>query len=452
MTETTVPEGVSAASAGQRRVLPSGGAREGATPVPGGRLVAGRPPPFRLPGEHFAAALVFWLVGAAGLVWIAPDLAQGLFPLPRVAAVTHLFTLGWITTTILGALYQFLPVALQVPIRSERVAHLGFWLHVPGLALFVAGLASGLHLLMLVGAALFGFGLLLFVGNLAVTLRRAPERSLTWWALAGADVFLTVTIILGASLAGNLRWHHLGPERFLAVGVHLHVAIAGWVMLVMVGVAHRLLPMFLLSHGASERPAGVSVALLAGGTSMLLLFHHRLTPAVVWTVAGMLIAGLAAFLIQAALFFRHRKKPVLDPGLRLAASALVLLLAALLLAPLFLAQGLSAPRLATAYVLALVGATSLFVAGHYYKILPFLVWFHRFGPRVGKQPVPRVADLYSARVGNATAALLALGMAGLVLATLAGAAASARVAATLFATGATLLTGQMLQIFRSGHD
>src|SRR5688572_26779770 len=86
-------------------------------PLPGG-LGSANAPPFRLPGEHFAAALTFWGVGALGLIRVAPDLAQGLFPLPRVIAVTHLFTLGWITTSILGALYQFLPVALRVPIRS----------------------------------------------------------------------------------------------------------------------------------------------------------------------------------------------------------------------------------------------------------------------------------------------------------------------------------------------
>src|SRR3990172_6173711 len=61
-------------------------------------------PPLWLPGGHFAAAILFWLVGAAGLVLVAPDLAAGLYPLPRVLAVTHLFTLGWITTSILGAL------------------------------------------------------------------------------------------------------------------------------------------------------------------------------------------------------------------------------------------------------------------------------------------------------------------------------------------------------------
>jgi hypothetical protein len=153
--------------------------------------------------------------------------------------------------------------------------------------------------------------------------------------------------------------------------------------------------------------------------------------------------------MQAVLFFRHRKKPVLDPGLRLAAAALAFLGAALVLAPFFLARGLAAPRLATAYVMALVlGGLSLFVAGHYYKILPFLMWYHRFGPLVGKQAVPRVADLYSARVGTVAAVLLVAGNLGLLVATLAGAVLLARPAAILFAAGAVVLAGQMLAIAR----
>lgn len=418
-----------------------------AVPLPG---LAGRnAPPFVLPGEHFAAALVFWLAGAAGLVWVAPDLARGAFPLPRVVAVAHLFTLGWITTTILGALYQFLPVALGTPIRSERLAHLSFALYAPGLALFVGGMLAGAQPAMLAGAALFGTGLLLFLGNLGATLARAPERTLTWWALAAAGVFLLATVVLGTSLAGNLRWGYLGASRFPAIGVHLHVAVFGWVVLVMVGVAHRLLPMFLLAHRAPEWPGKLAAALLTAGVALLLAAHHFLVPAVKWTVAGLVAGGLAAFLAQAGLYFRHRKKPKLDPGLRLAGAGLAFLAAALVLAPFHLAHGLAAPRLATAYVLALVlGGPSLFVAGHYYKIVPFLVWFHRFGPWVGKRAVPTVGELYRAGHANAAAALLAGGTAGLVLATLAGTVWLARPAAAVFAGGAAILFLQMLALSR----
>ncbi|MEX2572094.1 MAG: hypothetical protein WD737_12410 [Gemmatimonadota bacterium] len=402
-----------------------------------------------LPAEHFAAALVFLLLGSGGLVWVAPDLANGSFSVSRVVAVTHLFTLGWITTTIMGALYQFLPVALQVPVRSERVALATFAVYAPGLTLFVGGMAAGHHPSVMAGAVLFGSGLILFVGNLAATLCRAPDRNLTWWALVGAAASLLVTVLLGVALSGNLGWGYLGAHRLLALGVHIHVAVAGWVMLVVVGVAHRLLPMFLLSHGAPEWPGRAAAGLIGSGVLALVTLHHLLTPLLLWPIALLIASGFVAFLAQAAFYFRHRKKPALDPGMRLAAVALGFIALALVLAPFFLTSGAAAPRVATAYVTALVlGGFSLFVAGHYYKIVPFLVWFHRFGPLVGKQAVPKVADLYDPRIGNAAVALLGVGALGLVLATLTGTVVAARPAAALFAAGAALVAIQMLTISR----
>ena len=76
-----------------------------------------------LAGQHFAASILYLLAGAVGLVWIAPELAMGTYPSPRVAGITHLFTLGWLTTTIFGALYQLLPVALGAPVYSEPMGH-----------------------------------------------------------------------------------------------------------------------------------------------------------------------------------------------------------------------------------------------------------------------------------------------------------------------------------------
>jgi hypothetical protein len=434
--------------------VPRAAARVPQTPlaaVPGPGGPAGTPPAW-LPGGHFAVAIAFFVAGAVGLVRVAPDLAAGAFPLPRVAAVAHLFTLGWITTAIMGALYQFLPVALGTPIRSVRLAGATGVAYAVGLALFLAGLTGGSGAAMLAGAVVFGVALLGFAGNLAATLWRAPERGFTWWCLAAAGVFLVATVVLGASLTANLRWGHLGAARFSAVGVHVHVAAAGWVMLVILGVGRHLLPMFLLSHGASERPGKAAAVLLAAGAGVLLLFHHGLVPAVRWGVGAMLAAGAAAFIVQAALYFRARRKPRLDAGMRLAGAGVALLVATVAIGAPLLARGLADPRLATAYGVALIpGALGLFVAGHVYKIVPFLAWFHRYGPRVGKGPVPRVADLYDARTAAVAGALLASGAAGLVGGVLAGSATVAGVAGSAYAAGAVLLAAQMTETVTRRH-
>jgi len=415
---------------------------------PGTGLAAAKAPPFRLPGEHFAAAMGFLLLGVAGVVWVAPELAAGAWPLPAVVAVTHLFTLGWITTSIMGALYQFLPVAVGEPVRSIRAGHVAFGLHVFGLLAFVSGLLVGVLPVMLAGAATFGTGILIFVVNLGATLGRAARRDVTWWALTFAGVFLTVTLVLGLALAGNLRWGFLGEARPIALATHLHVALTGWVLLVMVGVAHRLLPMFLLSHGASERFGKAAVALLVAGAATLTLGHHG--PPIVsrWLPGLFLGSGVLAFLLQARAFYRHRHRPSLDPGMRLAALALALLLVALVLAGAALLPGAS-PRAFLVYVLATVLGITLFVAAHYYKIVPFLVWYHRFGRLVGQQrTVARVSDLYSAAAARTAGVLLVLGAAGLIAGVSAAHAGIVRGAALLLASGVAIEAVQMLGLAR----
>jgi len=401
--------------------------------VPPGASASASAPPLVLPGEHFTAALGFLLVGALALVEIAPELAGGVFFAPRVVAAVHLFTLGWITLSIFGALCQFLPVAVGRRLRWERLAHVTFGLQVIGAGGFVLGLVDGARILITTGAGALSAAFVLFAVNLGATLAAVRERSLTWWALAGACVFLVVTPLYGTLLQLNLLDGRLGVDRFQVVAVHAHVAIVGIVLLVIVGVAHRLIPMFLLSHGASERPARVAVGLLFAGASLLALpTGGRAVDA----VAGALVAGgIVAFVVQAVAFFRHRKRRALDPGMRLAGAGIVGLIAAVAMAPFALARGFADLHLLVTYFVVLLGAITLFIAGHYYKIVPFLVWYHRFGPLVGLRKVPKVSELFSERAALIDAVLLVAGVLGLAVSTYVGSVALARAASVVFAIG-----------------
>lgn len=403
---------------------------EGASLVPGVGAVTLVPP--WLPGRHFGAALLCYALGAAGLVVIAPELAHRSFFSPRVVAVVHLFTLGWITLSIFGALCQFLPVAVGRGVRSVALANGAFAAQTLGVAGLVAGLSLSSRPLLLAGAVALAAAFATTALNLIATLLPVKDRDVTYWALAGASVALLTTPAYGVVLAFNLHDGALA-DRFHTVGQHAHVALLGFVMMVIVGVAHRLLPMFLLSHGASERPAWAAVGLLFGSATLLALPFGGAARLALGAALG--CAGTLALIAQAALFFKHRKRSAIDPGMRLAAAGLVGLVVAVLLAPPALSRGLADPRLLTAYFMVLLGALTLFVAGHYYKIVPFLVWNHRFGPLLGKQKVPRVVELYSERVAHVNVVLLVAGLAGLVVATYLGAAALARAAALVFAAG-----------------
>jgi len=389
-----------------------------------------------LPGEHFAAALFFFVCGGVGLVLVAPDLANGLFFLPSVAAVAHLFVLGWVVLSIFGALCQFLPVAVGKPMRWTALAHASFVAQVTGVLVFVCGLVHESKGLLHAGATLLTAAFTLFALNLGATLASAKERSLTWWALAGATLFLLVIPAYGVVLALNLHGEVVVQHPFTTVAVHAHVALLGFVLLVVVGVAQRLLPMFLLAHGVSDRAARASVALLFAAASVLAVPWGGGARFLVGGVLG--AAGVLAFLFQAVAYFRHRMRRGIDPGMRLAAAGLFGLLAALLLAPFALGRGVMDLHLLATYFVVLLGAVSLFVAGHYYKIVPFIVWYHRFGPQVGLKKVPKVAELYSEKVALLDGALLVGGWAGLALGIYLGNPTLVRASALAFTAGGAL--------------
>ena len=413
-----------------------------------GLLTGVEPPPFRLPGSHFATALLFLVGGAVLLAWSAPDLATGSFLSPRVIGATHLFTLGWITTSIMGALYQLLPVVLGQEIRWLGAARVTLLLHAPGLAVFVFGLVTVHPAATIFGASAVSLGVVLFAVNVGSTLRRVRPRDPTWWALTSAVFFLVGTMVLGGAMAANLAWPYLGAERLTALVTHLHVGLVGWAMLVIVGVAQRLLPMFLLSPEADD--GRVPVALLAVGTMTLFALHHAPWPWARWVPASIMVAGMAVFLRQAARFYLRRSRPRLDPGLGLAAAALALLAVATGMGGVLAFTGLSRPTIGVAYVGAIVLGITLFVAAIYYKIVPFLVWYHRFAPKAGRGPTPAVTDLYSARWAVVAGALMLAGCLILLGSVAGGAVMGVRAGAGVLVVGAGVEAIQMALLSRRG--
>lgn len=408
-------------------------------------------PAFRIPGRHFAASLLFLVAGAAGLAWQAPAVAAGAFSSSGVVASAHLLTAGWIGTSIMGALYQLLPVALGATLRWERMADAAFWAWTTGLVVFAAGIAAREPRLHVSGAVLLGLGVALFAANVAATLPRTARRDLTWWCVAGGVLFLLGGWALGLLLAVNLGTGVLGGSRYAVLAVHLHLAAGGWVLLTVVGVAHRLLPMFLGSRGASRLPGRIAAVLVAGSAGALLLSGHLLPGSVLRPALAVMGLGTVAFLAQATLHYRHRTRSGVHAGLRLAAVGLVLLGLAVLAGAAVLATGRPALRLLTAYgILLIPGGLGLFLAGFQYRIVPFLTWTHRYAPRAsegaGEEEVPRPEALVDPRGPLAATVLLAAGALLLAGGAVAGATAVVRTGGMAFTAGATIEAAQLLAV------
>lgn len=416
-----------------------------ATPAPRGVAAHGAPP-FALPAEHFTAGLAWFVAGAVGLAGVAPLLAQGAFTAPRVVAVAHCFTLGWVTTAIFGALYQLFPIALGVPARSVRVGHATFALLQAGTGALVAGFWWWVPALLALGWLVLFAAVWALAWNLLPQRRQAQRGHLIGRYVMLAHLGIGLAMLVAAARVGNLLgWWEVDAMRLLTT--HLHLAVLGFATLTVVGVGSRLFTMFLLSHGHAEWPLRWIGPLVAAGLVTFGAGQLGAVPLASGAGALLMAAGVALYLAQAWSYFRHRVRRVLDPGLALAVAAHGFLALALGAGLMLVAAQAPDLRLMAAYgVLGILGWLSLLVAGISQKILPFLTWVYRFSGQVGAPRMPKVADLTVPSWGWASGVLLTVGTLLLAMAIAAGWVGTAQVGAGLFAAGAVVLAAQGVRL------
>jgi hypothetical protein len=388
-----------------------------------------------LPLSYLMAAAAAFVVAALAVPWLGADLA-GHYYQPRLLALTHTLTLGWITVAIMGASYQLIPIVLERAVWSERLARWQLVVFVAGVVGMVGHFAIARWEGLAWGAALVVVGMAMHLVNVTLTVRGLKRWSFTARLVALALAGLALTALFGLALSLDKAWKFLPGALFANLHAHVHLALLGWVLPMVVGVAARLYPMFLLTREpdgwvgrAQLWGLGLGVPVLVAG----LVREHAASTVVGASLVAIAVAGHLAWVAEMAW---DRKRPSLDWGLRLVLTGAVFLPAATVLGLGFATALWSGPRLGLAYaVLALGGWVSLTIAGMMLKIVPFLVWYRAYGAQAGRRPVPRLADL-GWPAGERTAyALLTSGMIALAIGAAAGDAAAITTGGILVATG-----------------
>ena len=379
-----------------------------------------------LPLRFMACGLLSLLFGMGWLA-IHPEILTTYHYNANAVAVTHLFVLGWILTTVMGAMYQLVPVALETRLYSERLARWQFIIHLTGFVGMVWMFRSwDMKQVGHFGSVLF-FGLGLFTYNITRTLFRAPKWNVVASAITAALCWIVFAAVAGLSIAaakcvyesigemptGNtvsvilraLRAvagfvSHFSP--LAAMHAHAHLGVVGFFIMLIVGVSYKLVPMFTLSEVQSPRRAALSVGLLnmgLAGTFLSVLLQSAWKP----VFALVIIIALAIYGFELAAILRARKRSTLDWGIRYFLTAIGML-APLCLLGLFLSKpGLGLPefngQLENIYgFLALIGVVTFAILGMFYKIVPFLVWFGVYSGHIGKARVPPLTEMYSVRL------------------------------------------------------
>ena len=356
-------------------------------------------PPRLLPTLYVATAHVA-LAFAFGAVAIDPRGVSGFFYHPRMLAVVHLVTLGWITTSILGSLYLVGPIALRVWIPATRLDYAGFALVLAGIIGMVVDFCLQQYRAVAWSAVAVGTGVVVVGAHVARRLRHASLPRAVGAHILLAFLNLLAAAVLGVLLAFEKVYHFLPGFVLTNVFAHAHMAAIGWASMMVIGVASRLLPMVL--PAAMPRGPGLwtsAVLLEAGvvGLFVTLLLRGSLA----WLWALVVIAGFGAFVVRVAWMLRRpRTRPRglrrPDPAVLHAVSSLASLGVASALG-LWLTIAEASPatlRVAMAYgVFGLVGFLAQIVVGMGGRLLPIFAWYWAFANTGYKGPVPSPHDM-----------------------------------------------------------
>ncbi len=379
-----------------------------------GHVVPGKHNPGGRGAEAFIATGLLSLGTAAAWAVARPGLLHGPFHRPEVLALTHLVTLGWVSSAAIGVFLRLAPPILGTRPLGGRAGSALYLLWLAGFT----GLA--LHMLQGMWFGVWTAALLLVLTVLLLALlhrevfARARRGNLIAAYAAAALVNLLLAAVAGTllGLARSRGWFPVPP--LAGVALHFTLAEAGWLTVLILGFGRKLLPP--LSPPRSREPweSRIRLGLLVAGTWA--------TGATV-VVAPRLTGGAAALLAVAVLL--HVARPlarfltgrVRDRASRWASAALLFLALDTLLGTVLalgiipLGTALRSRALFAFGFTALAGWNTLAVTAFALKIVPMWVWQERFLKELGRRPVPAMMDLYSHRLQHLTGWALTAGTA-----------------------------------------
>ncbi len=356
-------------------------------------------PPFNLVAHYFIAGAFFYMLTSFVLPFYADEIG-GYFVSSSLASLSHQYLLGFVMIMIFGAMYQLVPVILEIPLFSKDFAYIQFYMYVVGLSImtFAFGVDKLLFLLPY-GALLVYISMLIFTVNIFLTYRNLQRWSISAKFIFVSNIFLFVSVTLGLIAALNLYYGFLEIDVLQLVHAHIAGVLIGYVLMTVMGVALVLIPMFSLSHGFDEKPIERGFYFVSIG---LVLYMVAMIGALGWlaTIAEALILisfGLFAYQMWIIFTTRIRKQNDFWAKNMMASFAFFILsIVIFVIASLF---GLDQLRMFAGYLF-FFGFLAMIIIGHIYKVLPFLVWYQRYSPLVGKQKVPMLNDMVVEKVAD----------------------------------------------------
>ncbi|WP_294931140.1 hypothetical protein [Sulfurimonas sp.] len=309
--------------------------------------------------------------------------------------------------TIFGAMAQLVPVVLEVGHFGVELFYAIWPLLAIGTIMMAFGFV-GYPTLLPFGGTVVLIAMMIFVMEIFLTIKKVKKFNLVISSMLIANIFLFFGVIFGLVMA-------LGYAGMVNIDInallkgHVFLVIVGYIVVTIMGLSVVLLPMFGLSHGFSKKPLEISVALVSLAVISVVL--SSLSGVALLGYGGYALASVGLLIYFYFIYTIHktRARKEIDIYAKSLLFAYFSLIASLVLALVYLGIGYEPLLLASAWMM-FFGFFAFVITGHMYKIIPFLVWFERFSPLVGKQKVPMLADMLPIKSSSAQLLFCALGV------------------------------------------
>lgn len=331
-------------------------------------------PPLKIPLRFFITSPIFGLLAGLFILGFVTSL-QARSSL-SVVVLTHLITLGFLAMTMLGALFQMLPVTAGVTIKYQQIiAPLVHGLLTIGLLLFSYGFYYYQSALMTVAMAVLLSAFLIFIVAIASTLKNAKNVTPTIKAFIGALASLLVALLLAGYLALSHANTGFSEHHQAILYTHIIFSLLGWVAMLIIGVSYQVIPMFYVADSYPELYTKYAIKvmfILLIGLGFALVINNSALSLLFKVFIALMLADYAITTIGLLL---KRKRKIVDTTTYYWYFAMLMLLTSIVAS--VANEWLNISQLNTLVVVVFIyGFAMSVITGMMYKIVPFLVWFH----------------------------------------------------------------------------
>jgi hypothetical protein len=332
------------------------------------------PATVRLPIHFFVFSILWFTYGSILLPWLAPSAIRAFYQ-PAVLSLVHVFTLGFITSTIMGVMYRYVPALTRRPVTYPNLALFQFAFYAIGVAGMVSHFALGSWTGLWWSVAMVLASTILFAINLLPLLWTGLGRGVTETGMFAAIGFLILAAALGLGMGMEETYGFVVGNLVTLLGCHVTFAAIGWVTLTICAASHRFIPAFILPKKPLPRIAlwqvvALAVATLGLGISLLLQLPG------IWGWSLAMAGALLAYVVIMATLVGNRRMAI-DWGLGHALAGMLWLVVAIVLGVAVSWSGswsIKGASLAGALVTAaLLGWAGNFIIGMSYQLFPGFV-------------------------------------------------------------------------------